>query len=70
MALIGEPSLLCDQSQRLIRPPHQRFCPFEPSLRDVASWANPNRLLERSTEVVPHSPDEAGILSALATIVV
>src|SRR5271154_359626 len=52
MALVGEPGLLRDQGQRLIAPPHQGFCPFEPALHDVTLRPRPGRFLERAAEVI------------------
>ena len=52
MALVGKPSLLCNQGKRLLRPAQQGFCKLEPALDDIALRSNPGRLLERAAEVV------------------
>jgi hypothetical protein len=44
MALVGEAGFLRYQSQRLFGPPHQHFCPFEPTLCDVMVRPNPHCL--------------------------
>ena len=52
MALVGEADFLRDQSKRLLGPPHQGFCTFEPTLHDVALRADADRLLERAAEMI------------------
>jgi hypothetical protein len=60
MALVGEPGLLCNQSEGLVGPVQQGFRALEPALDDVALRPNPGRLFERPAKVIGAQTGDIG----------